>query len=224
LPAGIVYTGIIKTPRGRVVSLFKRRRYESHHPTTISDEIKRRRKMKQPDQTIQAIEQGLLTVNTIKSLAQERSRLDERMGYFHVPGFSIALIDQDELAWTNAYGLMEAGGRAKVTSETIFQAASISKPVTAMIALNLVEAGLLDLDADVNQVLRSWQVPENSYTKDHKVTLRSLLSHTAGLSVTGYRGYPAGSPLPSLRQILDGKPPAISDPVRVIQTPGEAFS
>jgi CubicO group peptidase (beta-lactamase class C family) len=110
-----------------------------------------------------------------------------------------------------------------VTPGTIFQAASNSKPVTAMAALSLVEAGVLDLDADVNQSLRSWQVPENEHTKEHKVTLRRLLSHTAGLSVSGYLGYPAGSQLPTLQQILDGESPANSEPVRVVQMPGKGF-
>jgi CubicO group peptidase (beta-lactamase class C family) len=111
-----------------------------------------------------------------------------------------------------------------VTDDTIFQAASISKPVAAMTALNLVETGLLDLDSDVNEALRSWHVPENEHTKGHKVTLRDLLSHTAGLTVSGFRGYPSGAQLPTLQQVLNGEPPANSEPVRVMKVPGKAFS
>jgi CubicO group peptidase (beta-lactamase class C family) len=127
-----------------------------------------------------------------------------------------------------------------VTEETIFQAASISKPVTAMVALNLVEAGLLDLDADVNDFLHSWKLPKSKHTREQvdgvnpltglhqtglhpAVTLRGLLSHTAGMGVRGYLGYPAGAPLPTLLQILDGKPPANSKPVRVAQPPGKEY-
>jgi len=175
------------------------------------------------ERAVQAIEQGLRTATCIKGRPQERMSLRERMAYFHVPGFSIALIDQKEVAWTRGYGVLEAGGDRPVTDETIFQAASISKLVTAMVALSLVEAGLLDLDADVNNMLRSWRVPENEHTQVHKVTLRGLLSHTAGITVSGYRGYPSGAQLPTLLQVLNGEAPAISEPVRVMQPPGTAF-
>jgi CubicO group peptidase (beta-lactamase class C family) len=179
--------------------------------------------MTQLERAVQAIEQGLLTATTIKGLPQERLSLRERMAYYHVPGFSIALIDQEEVAWTKGYGVLEAGGDKPVTEETIFQAASISKPVTAMIALKLVETGVLDLDTDVNEALRSWHIPENEHTKGRKVTLRGLLSHTAGLTVSGYRGYPSGAQLPTLQQVLNGEPPANSEPVRVMQAPGKGF-
>jgi CubicO group peptidase (beta-lactamase class C family) len=172
---------------------------------------------------VRAIEGGLLTANYIKGIPQEELNLRERMAYYRVPGFSIALMDWDEIAWAKGYGEMRAGSDQPVTDETIFQAASISKPVTAMAALNLAEAGRLDLDSDVNEVLRSWRLPENEHTRQHKVTLRGLLSHTAGISVPGYLGYPMGSQLPSLQQILDGEPPATSEPVRVMQAPGKAF-
>jgi CubicO group peptidase (beta-lactamase class C family) len=176
------------------------------------------------ERAVQAIEQGLLTANYIKGLPQERYSLSERMACYHVPGFSIAIVDQEEVAWAKGYGLLEASGDKPVTDETIFQAASISKLVTAMTALNLVEAGLLDLDTDVNEMLRSWHIPENEHTRRHKVTLRGLLSHTAGVTVSGYRGYSSGALLPTLQQVLDGEPPANSEPVRVMQAPGKAFS
>jgi CubicO group peptidase (beta-lactamase class C family) len=146
------------------------------------------------------------------------------MAHYRVPGIGLALIERDEVAWTGGYGVLESGGDAPVTGDTLFQAASISKPVSAMAALRLVQEGLLDLDADVNDVLRSWRIPENEHTQTHKVTLRGLLSHTAGLTVRGFRGYPAGADLPTVRQILDGEPPANSHPVRVMQEPGTAYS
>ena len=176
------------------------------------------------ERAIQTIEYGWLTPTTIKERPVRKRELSKRMRYHKVPGFSIALIDQGELAWAKGYGVLEAGGEAVVTDETIFQAASISKPVSAMVALHLVETGLLDLDADVNEVLRSWKVPENKHTQVHKVTLRGLLSHTAGVTIHGYLGYPSDAQLPTLQQVLNGEPPANSKPVRVKQTPGTAFS
>jgi CubicO group peptidase (beta-lactamase class C family) len=176
------------------------------------------------DQLIHAVKNGLLPAVRIAGRAQRPLALQERMTRYHVPGFSIALVQDGEIAWTRGYGLAEAGGGARVTPETLFQAASISKAVAAMAALRLVERGVLDLDADVNEALRSWQVPGNEHTGQHKVTLRGLLSHTAGLTVSGFRGYPAPEKVPALQQVLDGEPPANSDPVRVMQEPGQGFS
>ena len=144
------------------------------------------------EKAIQAVENGLLPANRIQGRPQQRFKLGERMAHLKVPGIGLALIQQDEIAWTGGYGVLEAGGHAggqtAVTGDTLFQAASISKPVTAMAALRLVQEGVLDLDADVNETLRSWRVPENEHTQEHKVTLRTVLSHTAGLSPSGFRG------------------------------------
>jgi CubicO group peptidase (beta-lactamase class C family) len=176
------------------------------------------------EQAVQAVENGLLPAIRIAGRPQPSFRLTDRMARYNVPGFSIALIQDAEIAWTKEYGLQQADGDEPVTGETLFQAASISKPVSAMAALRLVQDGALDLDADVNEALRSWQIPENEHTQQHKVTLRGLLSHTAGLTVYGFRGYPAGQDLPTIQQILDGQPPANSDPVRVFQEPGAGQS
>jgi CubicO group peptidase (beta-lactamase class C family) len=175
------------------------------------------------ERTIQIIENCLLVETTDLTHPFEKHGLLARMKHHKVPGVSIALIDWCELVWAKGYGVVEAGTKEAVTPETIFQAASISKPVTAMVALHLVEAGLLDLDADVNDTLRSWKVPDNPYTQEHNVTLRGLLSHTAGITVPGYLGYPADAELPTLVQILNGISPAASKPVRVGQVPGRRF-
>jgi CubicO group peptidase (beta-lactamase class C family) len=175
------------------------------------------------EQAVQAIEYGLLAADSDEGDPRQPLSLRERMAHHKVPGFGVALIEGGEVAWTGSYGVLEAGGDEPVTGDTLFQAASISKGVTAMAALHLVEAGMLDLDADVNGLLRSWKVPENKHTRTHKVTLRGLLSHTAGLTVKGYRGYRNGRELPTLRQVLDGEPPAKSRPVRVSRQPGKAY-
>ena len=127
---------------------------------------------------------------------------------------SLALIDQDKIAFTRAYG-------AGVSPETLYQAASVSKFVAAVGAMRLVEAGQIALDQDVNDTLTSWKVPTNGF--DHKVTLRGLLSMTAGIGVPGFVGYELGAPLPNLTQILEGVPPANSPPVTVIADPGSAY-
>lgn len=112
-----------------------------------------------------------------------------------IPGLSLAIIEGGKIVKAKGYGVTEKGGKIPVTPSTLFQAASISKPVTAIGALHLVEQGKLGLDADVNTKLTSWKVPENEFTQDKKVTLRGILSHSAGLTVHGFPGYASGAPI-----------------------------
>jgi CubicO group peptidase (beta-lactamase class C family) len=133
---------------------------------------------------------------------------------------SIAVIDNFKVVWTRAYGLIEAGSATPVTPATLFQAGSISKPVAATGALYLVEQGKLSLDENVNQKLETWKVPENEFTNHEKVTLRRLMSHSAGLTVHGFPGYDVNDPMPSLVQIFNGEKPANTAPIRVDFVPG----
>jgi CubicO group peptidase (beta-lactamase class C family) len=121
-----------------------------------------------------------------------------------------------------SFGVKTAGTGEAVTPNTLFQAGSISKPVFALAVMQLVEAGRLDLDADVNEYLTSWRVPDNDGWTPH-ITLRQLLSHTAGTSVHGFPGYPATGPWPTLTEVLNGTPPANTLPVVVEALPGVQF-
>ncbi|MBV9655033.1 MAG: beta-lactamase family protein, partial [Acetobacteraceae bacterium] len=121
-----------------------------------------------------------------------------------IPGVSIAVIHNGGIEWARGFGVARLGG-APVTPDTLFQAASISKPVAAMAALRLVQDGKLSLDADVNGALTSWKVPPSAAAPGAVVTLRDLLTHAAGLSVPGFPGYAAGAPVPTLVQILNGE-------------------
>lgn len=146
--------------------------------------------------------------------------IQQWMDLYKIPGLSVAVFDRHEMVWAKTYGVKQAGGSDPVTLDTLFQAASISKPVTAMAALHFVDAGKWTLDEDINNRLLSWKVPENEFTQEQKVTLRRLLSHTAGTTVHGFAGYEVNQPLPTTVQILDGKAPANSRPVRVDLVPG----
>jgi CubicO group peptidase (beta-lactamase class C family) len=149
--------------------------------------------------------------------------LVERMKAFKIPGLSVAVVKDSAVDWAKGYGVRDAGTGEPVTAETLFQAASITKSITAAVTLRLVEEGRLDLDEDVNHYLKRWQVPENEFTKTEKVTLRRVLSHTAGLTVSGFRGYAEGEAVPTILEVLDGLPPANSKPVRVDRTPGSGY-
>jgi len=145
-------------------------------------------------------------------------RLQNRMAAYRVPGVSIAVIHHGAIEWAQGFGVAQLGV-GPVTPETLFQAGSISKPVAAMAALHLVEQGKLALDSDVNQVMTSWKIPASAAAPGAVVTLRELLSHTAGLTIHGFPGYKAGAPIPTLVQILDGEKPANTDPVRLEAPP-----
>ena len=170
---------------------------------------------------IARIERGLTPAVAIQGEKIATRTLAEEMQRLHVPGVSVAVIRGGKIAWAKGYGVTGANGQP-VTPQTLFQAASISKPVTALGALRMAEAGQFDLDADVNTILTSWKLPAG--VAKRPVSLRQLLSHTAGTTVSGFRGYAAGTQVPTLLQVLEGQAPANSGPVRVETAPGEAWN
>ena len=167
------------------------------------------------------IERALPPAQIIKGAAAAYPSLADEMARLNVPGVSVAVIRKGKIAWAKGYGVVAAGG-APVTPATLFQAASISKPVAAMGALALVQAGRMDLDADINTYLSSWKL-RSADGAEATASLSQLLSHTGGASVSGFPGYPAAAALPSVQQVLDGAAPANTKAVRVDSTPGQAF-
>lgn len=176
-----------------------------------------------PDARADRVERGLLPGIVITGRPAPSGAIADRMAALKVPGISIAVINDGVIEWTRGYGIVEAGSTTRVTPKTLFQAASLSKSVAAMAAMRLVQQGRLALDDDVNARLKSWKVPENEFTATEKVTLRRLLSHTAGLTVSGFPGYAADAEVPSTIQVLDGQKPANTDPVRVDVVPGSLW-
>jgi CubicO group peptidase (beta-lactamase class C family) len=172
---------------------------------------------------IRAVETGLRPAVVVKGRPVPRHTIEERMRALNVNGVSVAVIRNYELEWAKGYGFADVENKRSVTTETLFLAGSISKPVAATGALMLVEQGKLKLDDDVNGYLKSWKLPENEFTREQKVTLRRLLSHTAGLTVHGFPGYSASSEVPAIPQILDGVKPANTPAVRVDLVPGSTY-
>jgi CubicO group peptidase (beta-lactamase class C family) len=164
------------------------------------------------------IERGLLPTRSLAASASSAVTLPEEMRRLHVPGVSVAVIYDGKIAWAKGYGVTQAGGDTPITPATLFQAASISKSVTAIAAMRMVQDGVLELDRPANDYLVSWKLPAPS--DSGIVTVRQLLSHTAGVTVSGFPGYAAGKPVPTLIQVLNGVPPAVTEPVRVTSAPG----
>lgn len=133
--------------------------------------------------------------------------ITQRMQALHIPSISIAIISKNKQIYTNGFGTRIVNQAAPVNSETAFQAASLSKPICALLIMQQVELGRLDLDQDVNHYLKTWQIPQIEGLQSI-ITLRMLLSHSSGLPVNSFPGYPAGTSIPTLHQILQGIPPA----------------
>jgi CubicO group peptidase (beta-lactamase class C family) len=172
------------------------------------------------DQRVQRVEANLVSIPMSGGQPPLQFNLQQLMNALNVPGLTVTVIDDFKPSWTKTYGVTEAGTSTPVTPQTLFQAGSISKPVAATGALYLVEHGKLSLDANVNEYLKTWKVPDNEFTTTQKVTLRRLLSHTAGLTVHGFPGYAVGEPIPTTVQIFNGEKPANTDPIRVDFVPG----
>ncbi|WP_020571594.1 serine hydrolase domain-containing protein [Neolewinella persica] len=150
------------------------------------------------------IENGLLPPVLVKGDSAKSFNLMERMELYNVPGISIAIVENGKIKWARGYGIANTKDSSEVNANTLFQAGSISKPVAALAALKLVESGSVDIDEDVNIYLKEWNIPENDFTQEEKVTLKRLLTHTAGMTVHGFPGYQQTDTFPSINDVLNG--------------------
>ena len=171
------------------------------------------------EQRIEQIINNLLPATSLEGKFGLPKTLYEQLARYRTPGISIAVINDFKVEWARGFGVCEAGTIREVTADTLFQAASISKPVFALAVMRLVQEGCLSLDEDVNTYLTSWRVPAINNWQP-RITLRQLLSHTAGLTVHGFPGYSTSAPLPTLVQVLNCEPPANTDKVEVNIIPG----
>lgn len=175
------------------------------------------------DQRIHQVTSGLIGGVVIQGEEHNTHTLAERMEQLKVRGVSIAVIHNGKLEWARGFGVRSVGG-PPVDADTMFQAGSISKPLAAMAALRLVQDGKLSLDTDINTYLTSWKVPATDFTKDKPITLRGLLTHTAGTTVHGFPGYASTDPVPTLVQVLNGEKPANTPPIRSEAAPGARWN
>jgi CubicO group peptidase (beta-lactamase class C family) len=168
----------------------------------------------------QFIANNLYAAMRIAGEPLEPSTLEERMAVHNVPGVSVAFLRNSEVEWTLTAGVRDVASGEPVDVDTMFQAASISKPVFATTLMLHRQNHTLDLDADINSLMSRWQLPAHEWQDSETVTLRRLLSHSAGTTVHGFRGYAAGEDVPTIIQLLDGAAPSESAPVIVDIAPG----
>lgn len=172
--------------------------------------------------TQELVENGIRRIDNTGKSDSINTTLVLRMKELNIPGVSITVFDNNEILWSKGYGFSNKEKGEKVTKNTLFQAASISKSVTSVGAFKLIEQNKFDLDENVNLKLKRWQVPENEFTESEKVTAGRIMSHTSGLSTSGFQGYEITDSIPTLNQILQGSSITNSEPVRVIQKPGDS--
>ncbi len=153
----------------------------------------------------------LPTLNAQEEAGELQSRLKSAVQKIHsesdVPGLSVAIIREGEIFWAEGFGSKRAGSTEaadQVSANTIFQAASISKPISAMAAMRLVQAGELQLDDPIDAALGDWSIDYAASADGELTTLRQLLCHTGGTTVHGFPGYPRGTGIPDLFAVLEG--------------------
>jgi CubicO group peptidase (beta-lactamase class C family) len=174
-----------------------------------------------PVESIARVERGLIP--EVRVAGERGWTIEDRLRAHHTPGVSLAVIHDYRVVWAKSYGVADVATEMPLTPGTLMQAASVSKMVTAMAVLRAVDAGRVSLDADIDAALHSWHPTYDAAAGATRVTLKHLLSHTAGVNVDGFPGYAEDEVLPTLVQVLDGKPPANTPPVRVTAAPGGAF-
>lgn len=152
----------------------------------------------------------------------QRFSISQRLRHYGVPGVGVAVVDGCRVVDARGFGLAEPGGRP-VDAGTLFQAGSISKVVATVAALRLVERGALSLDGDITEAMGGWPLPRATGSGHAPVSLRALLTHTAGINVAGFKGYAQGGPVPSLRDVFDGAASANTPAIRVEQAPGAGW-
>jgi CubicO group peptidase (beta-lactamase class C family) len=179
------------------------------------------RNMKIQHEYIEKLENGLREEYFLKG--DNLKSITEAMREACIPGIEIAIINDFEIVLTKGYGTQDIELEPPVNKNTIFQAASISKPLTALAVMKLVQDGKFDLDEDINTYLKTWKLPESKLTEVNKVTLRNLLSHTAGVTVHGFPGYSPEAEIPTLVQILNGETPANTGKIYVDLEPNTQF-
>jgi CubicO group peptidase (beta-lactamase class C family) len=155
--------------------------------------------------------------------------LEQLMKDLTTPALSIAVVKDYQIAWAKAWGDADVQAGRKANVETLFQAASVSKPVAAAAVLRAVQDGVFGLDDDINSILKSWKlIQEQEFLSKTKVTPRLLMSMTGGATVSGFPGYLPTDAIPTVPQVLGydaagRRTPANTPPVKIGWEPNTKY-
>ncbi|MEM6319300.1 MAG: serine hydrolase domain-containing protein [Bacteroidota bacterium] len=167
---------------------------------------------------IAAIENSLIKEYYVTGQPLEQFSLSERMAHYNVPGVSVAVVIDGKVRWQKTYGVADNASKKLLNDKTLFQAASISKPVSALAILKLVQEDKIDLDKDVNTYLKDWKLTSAENLPNATATIRQLLTHSAGTNVNGFGGYEQEEYMPTTREILNGD--GKSERLKIVRKPG----
>jgi CubicO group peptidase (beta-lactamase class C family) len=163
------------------------------------------------------IESSLYPVFVLEDETPPKS-IEELMESSGVPGLCIAFVDDGQLAWSRSYGYADLKDSIPVSSQTVFRAASLSKPLTAMVSLQMVAEGIIGMEEDISPRLSGWSLPDTPFTREQKVTVANLIGHRSGIGNDTHPGYPENTDMPSIEEILRGQ--VLDKPLRFIAEPG----
>lgn len=152
------------------------------------------------------------------------SSITDKMSDYQIPAVSLAIINNGEIEWSDIYKNPDFTGEQHLDSVSLFQAASLSKPVTFFAALRMHAAGEIDLDQNIQDYLKEFVLPEGKQTAENPVTFRNIFSHTSGINSGGYLGYEQGLLLPSDLDILKGGAGVNSPAIQVVMPPNETLA
>ncbi|WP_020537323.1 serine hydrolase domain-containing protein [Lewinella cohaerens] len=156
--------------------------------------------------------------------AESFSSIENKMLAYNIPALSLAVIHQGEIEWADVYQNANFSDEQKLDASSIFQAASLSKPVTFLAALRMHSAGEIDLDKNIEDYLKDFELPQGKQTAENPVTFRNLFAHTSGITPGGYQGYAKGLVVPSDIDILRGTEGVNSPAIDVIRPPNETLA
>jgi CubicO group peptidase (beta-lactamase class C family) len=170
------------------------------------------------------VENSLLESEISINDSVKKHNLLERMRLYNAPSVSIAVINHGKIEWAKAYGYADVKERKLANNKTMYQAASVTKSVNALYIMKLAQEGKLSLETDIRPYLKTWKLPENKFSLGKTITLKNLLSHTAGLGTSGFAGYLQTDSLPTINQILDGQKPANNEALKTIMPVNTTFT
>lgn len=152
------------------------------------------------------------------------SSVTGKMSEYNIPALSLAVINQGEIAWADIYQNANFSKEQKLDCTSIFQAASLSKPVTFLAAVRMYAAGEIDLDKNIQNYLKDFVLPQGKQTAENPVTFRNIFSHTSGINSGGYQGYAKDLALPADRDILKGSAGVNTPAIEVVTPPNETLA
>lgn len=194
------------------------------HLSSVNIEIIKSTNAADVKSKISLVENSLRVITKLSNDSAKKYNIADRMKLHKIPSVSIAVINNGKIEWAKAYGYANIAEKKPADTKTIYQIASITKSINAFYIMKLAQEAKLSLDTDIRDYLKTWKISENEFSEGKKITLRNLLSHTAGFGTGGFGGYLKSEKIPTINQILNGEQPANNEPVKLVLPVNERFS